>query len=158
MGVKGWFSGSNSAHSCMKTNLDIHLIGIYISVIKWRNCLVNSDRSHQENSKHRKDSYLNSQFYAKGLATSASLHVNSTASEHNHHFTFKHAFPCFVQRHLFLRGIFLYISASLYAVFLAKLSYKAGRTKGGEKITAAMKLLANQGPCCPCTQTISSTH
>lgn len=27
----------------MKTNLYIHLIGIYISVTKWRNCLVDSD-------------------------------------------------------------------------------------------------------------------
>lgn len=40
--VNWQFPGSNSAHSCMKTNMHIHLIGIYISVTKWRNCLVNS--------------------------------------------------------------------------------------------------------------------
>jgi len=42
-GVNWWFSGSNSAHSCMKKNVYIRLTGIYISVTEWRNCLVNSD-------------------------------------------------------------------------------------------------------------------
>lgn len=64
-GVNWWFSGSNSAHSCMKTNVYIHLIGIYISVTEWRNCLVNSDLTLTLwKFKAQKKPCLNRQFYA----------------------------------------------------------------------------------------------
>lgn len=93
-GVKWWFSGSNSARSCMKTNLYIHLIGIYISVTEWRNCLVNSDLTLTLWKFKAQKPRLNRQFFA----------INSTIKQEPNDQIYSQNFTLFTCHETFLFG------------------------------------------------------